>query len=818
MLASLAFAGLVAPRLRVESDLTQLIPAGGDEASRLMTRQIRSGVASSLVLVGLEGADEGRLAATSRGLQARLQREPGIMFAQNGSTLLNPDTIGWLFAHRYLLAPNTTPAAFTVAALHADFVRLRAALASSASPLASQYGVPDPTGALPALLGAWRGSAAASLRHGVWFAPEGGPGPDGGSGAEHGAGDGAGPGGGHRAEPDARGGGHPGSDGPRALLVVRLRAGASDGAAQVAALAALRRDADAAASAAGVAHLRLLEGGAPVFARAAQASVEHDVRLLSVASLLLVTGWLTWRFRSPWMLAAIGVTVPASFAVACLAVQFAFGFVHAITLGFGATMLGITVDYPVLLVGHRKIGEPGPDTIRRIGRAFTLSVLTASLGLSGMIGSSFRGIAQLGLFSVSGILTAAALTGWLLPRLIERAGLAPAYAGARGRLPRLEGLRRFRLWGLLPPALALAVLAGLGGVRLDRDLAALTPVPARLLAGDAALRADLGAPDVGIAALVRADSPDGVLARETALLPALDALRAGGRPGADGAFDSVEIAARLLPDQATQAARQAALPDEATLAARIGAAQAGLGFTPAAFDAFRQAVAAARAGPRVSPGDLPSDLLRSRLDALLFRADGAWYGAVIPTGLHDAAAFRALFAGRPGWQVLDVRAATGRLVGFYTSQAWPALLAGGGLAVLVLLAGTRDAWRVARIVGAIAATLLVTVAVLMLVHGSLSLIELVSLQFVGGIGLDYALFFARTQIDAEERARTLRTLVTCNVMALLTFSLLCLCRTPLLRQIGETVCLGILLALGFAFLFAGPRPGTEGAGGDEARA
>ena len=89
------------------------------------------------------------------------------------------------------------------------------------------------------------------------------------------------------------------------------------------------------------------------------------------------------------------------------------------------------------------------------------------------------------------------------------------------------------------------------------------------------------------------------------------------------------------------------------------------------------------------------------------------------------------------------------------------------------------------------------------------LIELVSLQFVGGIGLDYALFFSRTQIDAEERARTLRTLFTCNVMALLTFSLLCLCRTPLLRQIGETVSVGILLALCFGFLFAGPRPSPE---------
>jgi predicted exporter len=77
---------------------------------------------------------------------------------------------------------------------------------------------------------------------------------------------------------------------------------------------------------------------------------------------------------------------------------------------------------------------------------------------------------------------------------------------------------------------------------------------------------------------------------------------------------------------------------------------------------------------------------------------------------------------------------------------------------------------------------------------------------VAGIGLDYALFFARPLLDAEERARTLRTLVTCNAMAILTFGLLGLCRTPLLHQMGLTVVIGALAAMVFGFLFAGERP------------
>jgi predicted exporter len=73
--------------------------------------------------------------------------------------------------------------------------------------------------------------------------------------------------------------------------------------------------------------------------------------------------------------------------------------------------------------------------------------------------------------------------------------------------------------------------------------------------------------------------------------------------------------------------------------------------------------------------------------------------------------------------------------------------------------------------------------------------------------LDYALFFARRQLDDKERARTLRTLITCNAMTVLTFGLLALCHTPLLRQIGATVVIGAVAALVFAFLFVG-RPSS----------
>jgi predicted exporter len=132
-------------------------------------------------------------------------------------------------------------------------------------------------------------------------------------------------------------------------------------------------------------------------------------------------------------------------------------------------------------------------------------------------------------------------------------------------------------------------------------------------------------------------------------------------------------------------------------------------------------------------------------------------------------------------------------------------------ALLAMLAGLRQPLMVARIALAIGSAGLVTVAILTASGVRLSLIHLVALQFTAGVGLDYALFYARRQLDEEERARTLRTLTTCNAMTLLTFGLLAACRTPLLQSIGATVAIGAVSAMCFSFLFVGLRPNPNAA-------
>ena len=524
--ALLAAAFAVVP---VRGDLSDLLPEGGSPATRLMLRELRDGAAASVILAAIEGGNEDMLASVSNRLVRALAADRRFAFVDNGAQQTDQRQIDALFAHRYVLSPAVDAAAFSVPRLRAGFQKLLAGLQSSASPLVQQYGLPDPTGAFPALLRSWTANSRVRMAQGVWFA-SGSP--------------------------------------PRALMVIRLAAVGTGLGGDGPAITVIE---NAFATARGDTSARLLLAGPPVFARDVARGVQTDVLRLTVLSGVLVIGLLIWRFRSPWVLAAIAIPPLLGIVAAMAVVALRFGFVHGITLGFGMTMLGITVDYPVLFVGHRKQGEPAAGTWARIGPTYALAVLTAAMGLTGMAFAGLSGVAQLGLFALVGVVTAALATRFLLPRLIVAAQLAPVAFGDPALVERVEAWRRFRGIGAVAVLIAGVYLVARGGPDWQNGLGSLTPVPAEALALYSDLQAQLGAPEPGQIAALRGGTAEAVLQAEEALQPKLDEL------AAQGAIEGVEMAARLIPSVARQNARQAALLDPDMLRARVAQAADGLG-------------------------------------------------------------------------------------------------------------------------------------------------------------------------------------------------------------------------------------------------
>jgi len=759
LLASILLLAGALWRTEIRSDLLDFLPVGSTPAARAMLTEMRQGGSTGLVLIALEGAADADLARISRTMQAGLSGDARFSRIAGGEAAWSEADEARAFDQRYLLSPIIGPEVFDVARLRRSLEEVLSGLRSSAAPLVARYGLPDPIGAFPAWLARFGGGNQLTMRDGAWFVRGNGP--------------------------------------PRAVLLAVVAGGAADMAAQEAGLGAIK----AAFTEAEPGTARLLLAGPAVIAHETSGGIRADVDRIAVISTLLVVALLYWRFRSLLVLASLAVPVLLSVALGVWLTGMLFGSVHAIALGFGITMLGVTLDYPVLLIGHRKHGEAADGTRQRIRGAFWLAVATALLGLAGLAFSGFPGLVQLGVLAASGLLVAAAATWWLLPPLVVAARLAPVAAGEPRWVTRLESARYLREAAISVALLAAIALLAMGGPRWETDLAALSPVPEESRALDAALREAIGASEAGQFLLVRARDAESVLQRQELLLPALDRLVEAG------VIAGYEAAALILPSVARQTERRAILPAPDVLAARLAEAATGLPFRPTAFQPFQDAVAAAREQPPWTLADLAATPLGLRLAPLLTERHDGWQGAIQFRGVTSAAELAVSMAGalaEPDIVFIDIRTELDTiLASFADRSAW--LLALAALAILLILgAGLRRRARVARVLGAITGAQIVTLAVLTFAGIRISPIHLASFLLVGGVGLDYALFMAREHLDLEERTRTLRTLITCNAMTLLTFGLLATCTTPILRDIGVTVALGAVLSLVFALLIAAP--------------
>jgi predicted exporter len=125
-------------------------------------------------------------------------------------------------------------------------------------------------------------------------------------------------------------------------------------------------------------------------------------------------------------------------------------------------------------------------------------------------------------------------------------------------------------------------------------------------------------------------------------------------------------------------------------------------------------------------------------------------------------------------------------------------LLGAGVIALLLLISLRSARRVFDVMAPLAAAVIVTAGVLVLTGTALSIFHLIGLLLVVAVGSNYALFFDRQTASAQDRERTIVSLVFANVTTVIGFGLLAFSKVPVLNAIGSTVGIGAILSLVFS--------------------
>jgi predicted exporter len=477
-------------------------------------------------------------------------------------------------------------------------------------------------------------------------------------------------------------------------------------------------------------------------------------------------------------------------------------------------LIGEAVDYSIyLFVQSEKAGEGGADShwIKRFWPTVRLGVLTSIFGFASLLLSGFPGLAQLGLYSIAGLIAAALVTRFVLPHLLPanfRIHDISAIGGALSHLVQRASVLRWPAIILLLAACAV-VLTHRTTLWNDK-LSSLSPVSQAEVDLDTALRADMGAPDVRYVVVVKGTNREAVLEsaeRVAAILQIQVEL------GELARFDSPT---RFLPSAATQRARLASLPEPAVLEARLAQAVQGLPVRAPVFTPFLADVAAARERPLLQPAQLEQTSLAMAVSALLIQQDQQWNALLpltAPAGRDiDASRLRAALAktapsataSQPQALFVDMKAESYQLYAGYLHEAiWLSL---GGLVAIIglLLVVCRSLPRVARIVAPLFAAVVTVTAGLTLLGQQLTILHLVGLLLVVAVGSNYALFFDRTDQAASTAIspRTLASMLLANLTTVAGFGLLAFSSISILRAMGTTVAPGVILALIFAAIFA----------------
>lgn len=533
-----------------------------------------------------------------------------------------------------------------------------------------------------------------------------------------------------------------------------------------------------------------LNAGVIVFATAVQQQAQREVALIGAGSafgivLLILAAFRAWR-PLLWVLLPIGIGCLAAIAVCA----WVFGSIHVLTLVFGSSLVGVSVDYGLHLLCHMRRSD---NRVQRFARlrsllpGLVLALATSVLAYLTLAIPAFPGLRQMALFSAVG-LSAAWLTTLLWLPWLARDGLV-----WEAWLPRtLQAMQRHtsfasgRSRALVALLLLIASVWGLTRLSVNDDVRLLQSLPPQLLAQQQRVAELAGVTSPAQFLLVHADSPETVLQIEERLGSELDTVRSSGL------LNAYQALSLWVPSQQRQQ-QDYRLLGQHVYAAGGWLDQLGVqvGLPPVWLETSRAAHAAAQPLTLQSWLDAPAS---AALRHLWLGRIGAQYVSVVALqGLQGQAGSNAVRAAAqkiPGVTWVDRADDFSKLLSDYRREMTEVAAGAYFLVFGVLVWRYRKA--ALRVVAPTLLASLITLGLLGWFAIPVNLFTVLALLIVLGVGIDYGIYMQEEPGRKDNAAWvgvSLSALTT-----LLSFGLLALSKTPALQTFGLTMLLGVGLS------------------------
>ena len=513
--------------------------------------------------------------------------------------------------------------------------------------------------------------------------------------------------------------------------------------------------------------------GLPLFSAAAASAAQTELTVIGLLSTLGIIA-ITWFWFGNLRALVLILTVSAQALLMAVAVTVTvLGEVHLITLVFGTTLIGITVDYSSHFLCARLSKDEAPEkTIKRLLPSLTLALVSTAVGFALMACTPFPGLKQMALFCVSGIIAAYVAVLLWLP-ILNRTAFTFRQPLMRlvsflNTLPSIGSVSSPARWCLSFAAL-LFLATGLPQLELRASLSDLNNPPEALLEDTQKISHLLNAPSLSQYFLIKAKTLDELLEKEEALKKELSMAKI---PGVTFSSTADWVASDSNAKEVMELKTHACLTVNASLQTVLGAS----------LDCTVK--------ENLRYEDLARELSPLGILPPLYEDESGVSALILVRGLSSANidAVKSLAQPQNGVYWHNYPEQISELLAQYCEKiAW--LLAAAMACTVIILTAffKKEAWRayLPCFLG-----IAFTLALFGWMGIGLSLFSLLACVLLLGLGLDYGLFLTA---NPQGNVHTVAAITFAVLTTLLSFGLLAFSSTPALRSFGLCVMAGELI-------------------------
>ncbi len=551
-------------------------------------------------------------------------------------------------------------------------------------------------------------------------------------------------------------------------------------------------------------NVELLKSGMTFHAAEAAATAKQEIAYITLISVLGIIALYMIAFRSLLPLLLSLLSVGFGWICAFAICHYLFSGLHIITLVFGATLIGISIDYSLHYFAKLYKQAEWDHKFKPLGAiisAIALDLTTSVLGYGSLILAPLPGLSQVAVFSITGLICSWLFAVTIYPQLkFKRKQTSPTWLIEVSLLPQkwwhTEHMRGPVIF-MLSTVILSSILFSIFTQFSDNPRLLHNPSQ-QLIKNDQTIQQALKRFNANQFVVISAETEQATLQEEERFTQQLDQLVAQDSLGAYQAIT------QYVPSIKSQEENYTLLKDKLyhTDSVLTGFLNE-LGYEQLGIDKHFADFAAAKEN-YLTPTNWPGASIGEFSMLWLGEVDGEYVSVILLRDLQDVTALEQLVAANAHASLINKTERLQQILGEQQEHSLTLLVIAYCIVIMVLTIRYRTIKAGGLVLVPIASTL-VTLALFGVLDTPVTLFHTFALFLILGLGLDYTIFiYESNQEDhSAHLAIMLSALTSC-----LSFGMLALSQTPMVSNFGCAILIGSLLNLLLAPFVALLRPAT----------